>query len=40
MPNGLYQSSVGGADDDTILKAFLRARLPDTSGGRDFFAFL
>ena len=27
--NGLYQVALSDADDDTILKAFLRAKLPD-----------
>lgn len=36
--NGLYQVALSDADDDTILKAFLRAKLPDRLV-EDFFAF-
>ena len=36
--NGLYQVALSDADDDTILKAFLRAELPDRLV-EDFFAF-
>ena len=36
--NGLYQVALSDVDDDTILKAFLRAKLPDRLV-EDFFAF-
>ena len=36
--NQLYQIALSDADDDTILRAFLRAKLPD-SLVEDFFAF-
>ncbi|MBQ8243366.1 MAG: phosphoenolpyruvate synthase, partial [Bacteroidaceae bacterium] len=36
--NSLYQLALSDADDDTILKAFLRAKLPDRLV-EDFFAF-
>lgn len=36
--NSLYQVALSDADDDTILKAFLRAKLPDRLV-EDFFAF-
>lgn len=36
--NGLYQLALSDADDDTILRAFLRAKLPDRLV-EDFFAF-
>ena len=36
--NGLYLVALSDADDDTILKAFLRAKLPDRLV-EDFFAF-
>ena len=36
--NGLYQVALSDADDDTILNAFLRAKLPDRLV-EDFFAF-
>lgn len=36
--NGLYPVALSDADDDTILKAFLRAKLPDRLV-EDFFAF-
>lgn len=36
--NSLYQVALSDADDDTILKTFLRAKLPDRLV-EDFFAF-